>query len=58
MGKQPTLRGITLSSEEHQQQIIQSFEKSRVRAVIDSVWSLNEIKDAFRHLRIGKNIGK
>ncbi|WP_413729954.1 zinc-dependent alcohol dehydrogenase family protein [Sodalis sp. RH22] len=58
MGKQLTVKGITVGCRTHQQDMIRALEKTDVRPMIDSVWPLDKIVDAFQYQLKGKHTGK
>lgn len=58
MGKQLTVKGITVGSRSHQLDMTRAFNTSGIRPVIDSRMPLEDIQVAFEHQLHGKHIGK
>ncbi|MES1945230.1 class III alcohol dehydrogenase [Salinisphaera sp. PC39] len=58
MMKQLRVKGITVGSREHQQQLVRALESTGIRPVIDRSFPLDEIADAFRHQESQKHFGK
>lgn len=56
--KQLRVAGITVGSHRHQHDMVAAIETYAIRPVIDSVFPLDQIADAFRHLESGAHFGK
>jgi NADPH:quinone reductase-like Zn-dependent oxidoreductase len=50
--------GITVGSREHQKQFVRGIDATGLRPVVDSVFDLGELGDAFRHEEAGRHFGK
>jgi NADPH:quinone reductase-like Zn-dependent oxidoreductase len=58
MGKQITLKGITVGSRSDQLEMITTLDVMGVRPIIDATFPLSEIEDAFRLQATGTHFGK
>ncbi|WP_417566541.1 zinc-dependent alcohol dehydrogenase family protein [Marinobacter sp.] len=58
MAKQARLQGLIVGSRAHQQEMIRALEANNMHPVIDRVFPLAEIADAFRYEESGKHFGK
>lgn len=58
MGKNVTVKGVTVGSREHQEDMIKALEATGIRPVIDTSFALDRIADAFAHQAAHKHFGK
>jgi len=58
MAKQAALRGITVGSRRHQQEMIRALDANRVTPLIDKSFALEELPDAFNYEYSGQHMGK
>ena len=58
MMHQLKVKGITVGTREHQQQLVRALDNTGIKPVIDSSFGLDEIADAFRHQESQKHFGK
>ncbi|WP_176594384.1 NAD(P)-dependent alcohol dehydrogenase [Sphingobium sp. EM0848] len=58
MNKNVAIKGVTVGSREHQEDMIKALETSGIRPVIDSSFTLDRIADAFAHQASNKHFGK
>ena len=58
MFKQARLVGVLVGSHRHQEEMIRAMETTGIRPVIDRVFPLREIAQAFRHEASGRHFGK
>jgi len=58
MGKNVTVKGVTVGSREAQEDMILAIERNGIRPVIDSSFPLEKIADAFAHQESQKHFGK
>jgi len=58
MAKQVVLSGIIVGSRRHQQDFVRAFDTGIFRPVIDRVFPLEELADAFRYEESGAHFGK
>lgn len=58
MMKQLQVKGVTVGSREHQQDLVRGLDATGIKPVIDSTFALDEIADAFRHQESQKHFGK
>lgn len=58
MAKNVAIKGVTVGSREHQEDMIRALEVSGIRPVIDSRFALDKIADAFAHQASHKHFGK
>ena len=58
MRKQQTLRGLIVSSREHQRDMVRALENFDWRPVIDSRYPLEQIAEAFAHQISASHFGK
>lgn len=58
MGKQLTVKGVTVGSRIHQLDMIRAFNTNNLRPVIDKTFPLEGIASAFEHQAGGHHIGK
>ena len=58
MGKQAVLSGIIVGSRRHQQDFVRALDTGIFRPVIDRVFPLEELADAFRYEESGAHFGK
>ncbi|WOI53528.1 NAD(P)-dependent alcohol dehydrogenase [Parvularcula sp. LCG005] len=58
MRKQQSLRGLIVGNRRQQQDFVKALENTGIRPVIDSVYPLEQLADAFRHEEAGKHFGK
>jgi NADPH:quinone reductase-like Zn-dependent oxidoreductase len=58
MGKQITLSGLIVGSRRHQQDFVRALDGGLFRPVIDRVFPLEELADAFRYEKSGSHFGK
>ncbi|MDT0633437.1 NAD(P)-dependent alcohol dehydrogenase [Spectribacter hydrogenoxidans] len=58
MMHQLKVKGITVGTREHQQQLVRALDNTGIKPVIDSSFGLDEIADAFRHQASQKHFGK
>jgi NADPH:quinone reductase-like Zn-dependent oxidoreductase len=58
MGKQAILSGIIVGSRRHQQDFVRALDTGILRPVIDRVFPLEQLADAFRYEESGAHFGK
>jgi len=58
MGKNVAIKGVTVGSREHQEDMIRAIEATGIRPVIDSSFPLDRIGEAFAHQAAHKHFGK
>jgi len=58
MGKNVTIKGITVGSRQEQEEMIAAIEANGITPVIDSSFPLDKIADAFAHQISQKHFGK
>jgi NADPH:quinone reductase-like Zn-dependent oxidoreductase len=58
MGKQLHLEGIVVGSRQHQLDMVQALEVTGLKPIIDRVFPLSQLADAFRYEASGKHFGK
>ena len=58
MRKQARLHGLIVGNRIQQQDYVRALETTGIRPVIDSVFALEKIAEAFRHEESGKHFGK
>jgi len=58
MRKQARLHGLIVGNRKQQQDYVRALESTGIRPVIDSVFPLEKIADAFRHEESGRHFGK
>lgn len=58
MAKQARLQGLIVGSRRQQQDLVRALEAAPLRPVIDRVFKLEELADAFRHEESGSHFGK
>lgn len=58
MGKNVTVKGVTVGSRKEQEDMIRALERNGIRPVIDSTFPLDRIADAFAHQASQKHFGK
>lgn len=58
MGKNVAIKGVTVGSRDHQEDMIRALEANGIRPVIDSSFALDRIADAFAHQASNKHFGK
>lgn len=58
MAKQARLQGIIVGSRQHQQDFIRALEASGIKPVIDKVFAMQELSEAFRYEESGQHFGK
>ena len=58
MGKQLTLKGITVGSRSQQQELVQALDADTLRPVIDRRFGLEQIAEAFTYEKNGQHFGK
>ncbi len=58
MFKQARLVGVLVGSHRHQEEMIRAMETTGIRPVIDRVFPLRELAQAFRHEASGQHFGK
>lgn len=58
MAKNVTIKGVTVGSRQHQEDMIRALEITGIRPVIDSTFPLDKIADAFAHQAAQKHFGK
>ena len=58
MGKNVTIKGITVGSRQEQEEMIAAIDANGIRPVIDSSFPLDKIADAFAHQISQKHFGK
>ena len=58
MGKNVTIKGITVGSRQEQEEMIAAIDATGIRPVIDSTYPLEGIADAFAHQIAQKHFGK
>jgi NADPH:quinone reductase-like Zn-dependent oxidoreductase len=58
MRKQARLHGLIVGNRTQQQDYVRALETTGIRPVIDSVFALEKIAEAFRHEESGKHFGK
>jgi NADPH:quinone reductase-like Zn-dependent oxidoreductase len=58
MTKQIVLKGIVVGQPAHQQELVRALDGNEMRPVIDRVFRLEELPDAFRYLEKGAHFGK
>jgi NADPH:quinone reductase-like Zn-dependent oxidoreductase len=57
-GKRLRLQGVTVGSRRDQIEAVRAIEANGIRPVIDRMFALEDLADAFRHLQAGKHFGK
>ena len=58
MAKQLSIKGLIVGSRKHQQEMIKALETYDWKPVIDSVFDLEQVAEAFRYQESGKHFGK
>jgi NADPH:quinone reductase-like Zn-dependent oxidoreductase len=58
MAKQARLQGLIVGSRREQQDYVAALERTGIRPVIDSTFTLGTLGDAFRHQATGNHFGK
>lgn len=58
MAKNIRLQGVTVGSRRHQEDMLRAVEAIGLRPVIDSIFPLAGLTDAFRHQESGRHFGK
>ena len=58
MAKQARLQGIIVGNRRQQVEMVRGLEATGIRPVIDSLFALEDIGNAFRHEQSGRHFGK
>jgi len=58
MAKQARLQGLIVGSCDNQKDFVRALEANGVKPVIDKIFDLDELADAFRYEESGKHFGK
>ena len=58
MGKNVAIKGVTVGSRAHQEDMIEALEVTGIRPAIDSSFTLDKIANAFAHQAANKHFGK
>jgi NADPH:quinone reductase-like Zn-dependent oxidoreductase len=58
MAKQVRVIGLTVGSRAHQLDVVDAIESSRIRPIIDRVFELDRLAEAFAHQQSGRHFGK
>lgn len=58
MGKNVTLKGVTVGSRQHQEEMIKAIENNDIRPIIDRIFPLEQIAEAFAYQASGQHFGK
>lgn len=58
MAKQLSIKGLIVGSRTHQKEMIQTLETYDWKPVIDTVFSLDQLSEAFKYQEAGKHFGK
>ena len=56
--KQLSILGSTMGTPQDLHDALALMREGRVRPVVDSVWSLDDVRDAQAHMAAGKQFGK
>lgn len=56
--KRLRLQGVTVGSRRDQNELVRAIEANHIRPVIDRIFPLEELADAFRHLQAARHFGK
>ena len=58
MARQAKLQGLIVGSRDNQKDFVRALEANGVKPVIDKIFALDELADAFRYEESGKHFGK
>ncbi|MGM0480531.1 MAG: zinc-dependent alcohol dehydrogenase family protein [Pseudomonadota bacterium] len=58
MAKQARLQGLIVGSREHQQDFIRALEVNGIKPVVDKVFAMQDLSEAFRYEESGQHFGK
>lgn len=58
LARQVRLQGLIVGSRSHQQDFVRALEVMDTRPVIDKVFPVDQMADAFRHMQQGRHFGK